>query len=299
VVKFQILFLVIFGSASCAQAFSLFSEDLEPAVGSGNSSLYMQVNSGAENINYNPTNNGYYFLSLSSERLSVRATMPVRDKQEVVDLKGDSKITDYQFAIALSRSWQLELFYQRYQSYFIEYQDRNMILPDLSMAHTGGQITYVLNPAYSSSMLQNTFWRQEKSDGSWFLSGGYDRFNINGDLVPTRLGTKLKPKLQEARVDALGIRAGYGYNWIWSHWFAGAALSYGATANQMQYSYGETEDSKLDTRSNVGVGAAMGYRWLKTRVGIFTRVYSWTLKIDDKELSSSTNMTGFYVSSFF
>jgi len=272
---------------------------VEPAIGFGTSSLSMSVKTNGQDLQYTHTNSNFYFLNLAVEKVSMQIKFPIRDTQESRNTRGDTKVTDYQFGFGFKDHWQTDLYYQKYQGYFIQSKTAQLIQPDLSFSHVGGQMTYVMDPAYSLSMTRETGWQQVSTRGSWMASVGYDEFDLEGDLVPSSLNSGLRSSLQNAVAKSLSARVSRGHNWIWNKWFAGLLIGGGVNYNQIQYRYMETADSSSDLKIISNFGMSAGYRWTNSKVGIFVRASNWGLAFDDKELTSNTSSGGIYYSSYF
>lgn len=302
---------IIAGYFFCqSMAFAEFPR-IEPAVGLGINSLDMEVKTdggSAENgqngsiqetIKYSTTNNSFYFVNLGIGRFSIQGKFPYSDSKETHLEKGNTKTSDYQLGLAVTPQIQVELYFQKYDGYYLEVADRKMIHPDLSFGHTGGQVFYILNPTFTPAMYRDASWEQSQTAGSWMLSMGYDHFAIHGDLVPPALQTNMKSNLKEANIESLSLRGLYGHNWVWKNWFAGGAIGLGTTLSQIRYSYRDSGSEEQKSEINSSVGASAGYKWASSKVGFFTRVHSWGLAFDDKEISTSASATGIYWSSYF
>jgi hypothetical protein len=273
--------------------------NVEPAVGIGASSLNMSIKTNGEDLRYTPSNTDFYFINLGIENLSLQAKFPIRDSQEKLTSHGDTKVTDYQLGFGFQKNWQTDVYYQKYQGYYIESQTSHVIQPDLSFSHVGGQLTYVFDPEYSLAMTRETGWRQTTTKGSWMASIGYDEFDLDGDLAPGILKTGLRTGLQKTKADSLSLRISRGHNWIWDQWFAGMVVGLGANYSQIQYQYSTMQDSSSDMKLIANAGLSAGYRWKQAKVGIFARSSNWSLAFDDKELVSNTSSSGIYYSSYF
>ena len=169
----------------------------------------------------------------------------------------------------------------------------------MSLANTGGSVTYVSNPEYSIAIVNSSIWEQEKTAGSPYFGIGFNKYDISGNLEPATASTRNPKRLKMLNVDALTARIGYGKNWIWQNWYAGGGISYDGFLNKVSYSFNGNEKDLIDLQANASAGFAGGYRWTRTKLGIFARMYSWKVKIEDHNLSTTTGLVGLYLSSFF
>jgi hypothetical protein len=272
---------------------------VEPALGLGISSLNMSVKTQGEDLEYTSTNSSFYFVNIAVDQFSFQAKFPIKDQIENRVEKGDTKVTDFQAGFGFKTNWLAELYYQRYEGYYVQSKTARMIHDDLTMQHVGTQLTYVFDPSYSAAMTRTTSWKQSSSKGSWMLSAGYDEFDLDGDLVPRSLNTSLRSALDRAKVRSISARVSRGHNWIWKNWFAGILIGAGANLSDIQYQYSGSTDSNTDMKMIYNTGFSAGYQWGQSKVGFFARSYSWDIAFDDKELTSSTSLTGVYYSSYF
>jgi hypothetical protein len=295
--KFLVLFIYIFTIATTAQAWRGYN--LSPAIGTGTNSLNLSVNS---KLQYMATNLNFTFISLGIDDFSLQIKFPNPDPVESREARVDSKITDYQFGLKINNHFRALLYHQKYEGYYIEsekiiYQSKN-----LGFAHTGAQLIYAFNPEFSTAMLEDACWSQDKDRGSWLTSLGVDRFNIKGRLIPEALDPDYYG-LKSAEIDSVSLRLGYGYNWLWSHIFAGAAFGVGTNLNKISAEYdapeGNSNSGSYNSKMISNFSFSGGYRWTETKIGFFARQYNWNLTFDGVEISSNTASTGLYVSSLF
>ncbi|WP_170944965.1 DUF4421 family protein, partial [Stenotrophomonas maltophilia] len=127
----------------------------------------MSLQTSGDDLSYSPTNRNFYFLDMKVNDFSFQVKAPIRDPQESLQTRGDSKIIDIQMALPLVKSWHAEMYYQNVNGYFAEQADFGISLPDLEMTHIGGQLFYVFNPKYSYMAVQGTSSDQTKDAGSW------------------------------------------------------------------------------------------------------------------------------------
>ncbi len=291
------LLILIYISASHAYAWKGYQ--LTPAVGSGSSSLNMTVNS---DLNYSSTNQSFSFVSLNVDDFSAQVKFPLKDSEQSRAERVDSKVTDYQFGFKINKNLRTLFYYQNYQGYYVEKENIGFRNSDLSFSHLGGQLIYAFNSEFSTAMLEDAAWSQEKDHGSWIGSMGIDRFEIKGRLIPEPLDPN-HFGLQNAKIDSLSLRVGYGYNWLWSHWFTGAAFGLGTNINKSSAVYEvpeeEVKTAHLDAKFISNFSFAGGYRWTRTKLGIFARQFNWNLSFDGVDINSNTSMTGIYLSSVF
>lgn len=272
---------------------------VEPAVGVGVSALNMAVKTQSEDLNYSSTNSSFYFVNMGVEQFSLQAKFPIKDKVDERAEKGDTKVTDFQAAFGFKQNWLADFYFQRYEGYYVQSRAADLIHSDLTMQHVGTQLTYAFDPAYSAAMTSTTSWKQSVSRGSWMLSAGYDEFDLNGDLVPKELKTSLRSDLDRAKVRSISLRVSRGHNWIWKNYFAGVLIGVGTNLSDIQFQYEGKTGSNTDMQLISNAGFSAGYQWGQSKVGFFARSYSWNVAFDDKELNSSTSLTGVYYSSYF
>ncbi len=287
----------------CMGLFSRAAEDLfTPSVGFGLNSLHMTVNT---DTSYTPTNTNYYFVSLGYKGFSFQAKYPQLDPEESRKSRVDSKIQDYQISLDVYRNWKAAFYYQNYKGYFVENKliQFGISQPDLSFNHIGTQVFYVFNEKHSSFLVQDTYWDQVEDTGSWLLSAGVDQFTINGDLIPVQLKLNKDQILQKLNVNTYSLRFGYSQNWVWTHWFAGAAFGVGYNVNQIQATYVDQyippNTTTNTTHLNSLFAFSTGYKWVTSKVGLFARVFSWNMEFDNIEITSNTSTTGLYYSTTF
>ena len=301
--KIQCIVLLLFLQIQNVQAQTLVTTPdkwtIQPAFGFGTSTLGMRVAVKNKNINYATTNNNFSFISINYEDLSMAIKFPNSDPESSRLTKGDTKSTDFQFCFGFKENWQAELYYQKYKSYYMDYEKTAMVNPDLSLSHTGAQLIYAFNKLFSPAMQRDSHWKQDSSGGSWTLGVGFDQFDLEGDLVPKQFGISLKDSLKYAKADSLTLRGSYGYNWIWTHWYAGASFGMGPVISQIKYKYLAEPITTTDFEIVSNVGFSLGYAWTKTKLGVFGRAYQWGMAFDDKKLTSNTSLSGFYISSVF
>lgn len=295
---FNFLFLTILFSSRLCLAKEL-SAGVKPAAGFGSGALEMKLKTEKDAIEYDTTNGMFYFVSLGYKGFSVLGKFPTKDQEARRYERGDTKSSDYQFALELTPNYHLDLFFQKYQGYYLESKSKGLIDPDLHFDHRGVQFSYVFDSSYSASLAKDFFWDQEKSSGSWMLSLGYDYFQLDGNLAPAQLISGVKPGLNNAKANTLSLRGSYGYNWIWSNWFSGVALGYGLNFNDIEYKYEKTQGQEKNRGTHSSVNLAGGYRWDNSKVGFFSRSLYWGLDFDDKALTSIVSATGFYYSTVF
>ncbi|MGE0632013.1 MAG: hypothetical protein AB7O96_06370 [Pseudobdellovibrionaceae bacterium] len=278
--------------------------NLEPAIGAGTGDLSMTFSNESTNerVDYKSPNNEFYFLNLSYKNLAAGIKQP---KSTGSSNQKHAKVTDYQLSFGFLQDWKAELFYQKYRGYYMKGKAFNMMNPNLSFEHVGTQILYIFNPKYAYSMVHDAYWEQDQNAGSYFIGIGYDRVLLKGDLVPdgfakplgaSSLGTK---SVRRMAADSLVLRPGYGYNWIWEHWYAGVSIGLGIASNAVQYQYLASQGTSRNLGFAFQSGLSYGYRWKGYKIGIFGRVYSWQLKIEDRSLSSTTGLSGLFLSSVF
>ncbi len=275
---------------------------VEPSVGVGVNSLNMTVNSGTT---YKPTNTNYYFLSLGINKLSLQAKFPQKDTQEIRNSRVDSRIQDFQVSLDVYKNWKAAIFYQDYKGYFVEnsqmqYGKGN---PDLNLNHIGAQLFFVFNQKHSSFLIQDAYWNESEDSSSWIISAGYDRFVIEGDILPTELKIHKEEVLHTVGVNSLTLRGGYSRNWVWSHWFVGAVAGLGYNSNQIDANYKKRYEGERTTASATFLNSIFafsgGYKWVASKIGFFARAYTWHIGIDDMDISSNTATSGVYYSSTF
>jgi hypothetical protein len=272
---------------------------VEPSIGTGASDLSMSVAAGEQEINYLTTNHNFTFLALKYKEASLMVKFPSKDPADKRTQMGDTQVTDYQIAFGFLENWHSEIYYQKYQGYFIEAPKKQMIAPDIGFSHLGGQVIYYLNPKYSPALVRESAWSQKKSAGSWSLGVGIDQFDLTGDLVPTELHSGIKNSLEGVSASTLSIRSGYGHNWIWKNWFAGGAFCLGAAGNYVKFKYSDKDESDFDSQLISSVSIGGGFAWNESKVGIFGRAHGWNMKVDDKVIRSSTSNSGVYFTSVF
>lgn len=160
--------------------------EISSSMGFGSSSLSIDVN---EQIKLNPTNTGFYFITMGLDNLYFQSKFPIRDPEDSIQSRVDSKIQDYQITFNIYQNWKSALYYQDYKGYYAEDSNLPRVFkqPDLHFNHQGVQVYYLTNEKHSSFLLQDSFWNDQEDSHSWVFNAGLDRFVINGDLLPAEL----------------------------------------------------------------------------------------------------------------
>ncbi len=268
----------------------------EPTIGIGASTLGLSLASKTDQISFQATNTSFSFVALGIDRLTVSAKIPQKMGDEQKLAYGETRVIDYQLNFAISKQLSLEAIYQDYTGYYWEKDNQIFKLPDLHSDRQAIHLFYYTDPEYSGAMVNQSNWKQKGDAGSFIYGAGIQQFSLSGEIIPSGYDAGLRTGLSQASNRAFTLSAGYGYNWLWSHWYAGAAGLLGANFNSVEYSYGRSGSTENNFGLNYGAALAIGYKWTTAKMGFYTRVYSWGLEFDDKKLSNSTTNAALYYS---
>ncbi|MBS1542276.1 MAG: DUF4421 family protein [Bacteroidetes bacterium] len=208
---------------------------------------------------------GVYVFDLGIELVMA---VPVDEKKN--DLYGTTKASDLQLNI-LSKRWGADVFYQRYQGFYLSNPDIPLPLsgaypqrPDVKTQNLGVSGVYIFNHGKFSLRSSYTFAdRQLRSAGSFIVSGAFNSFSLTADsaLLNSHYAQKISlvQPFQSVDYQTLSLAPGYSYNFVIKKFFINGTLALGPAVQWLQYndlSFVEhrttTVNTFVDTRFSVG-----------------------------------------------
>jgi hypothetical protein len=202
---------------------------------------------------------------------TVTFALPVPSKEKY--RRGDSTMT----AVLANSYWHqnaMDIYYSRFRGFYVaspftelsfRKPERYPQLPNARAIVWGVNWYYVFDPEhYSLRAAFDLAEFQLKSGGSWIYNPFFNHFEISvgNEFVPGEGNDSLValPNLASARMDTLGLTAGYGYTWIVRRLFATAqgTIGPGAQYQRIQRSDGNnTEVASFAAKLNVN----MSFGW--------------------------------------
>lgn len=276
---------------------------VEPSLGYGTSTLFMRIESQGTTTKYDATNTNYLSLGIAVNEFGLSVKIPTHDTN--TKDRGSSSVTDYQVGFPLGPKIRATVFYQDYKGYYAETTSEKReatvsTKPELRFTHVGGQMSYFFNPEYSLAMTESSSWQQLHSAGSWILATGYSKFNLQGDIFADSLVKDGVVQMRELDARVWSLRGGYGYNWLWTHWYTGVQGSLGAALTESDSKYSDGGRNKSEWGSTSCMSFSGGYRWATSRVGLFARGMQWETNLDrNASLTSNASVSGFYYARVF
>jgi len=208
--------------------------------------------------------------------VSVKTGEPVDDP----DLYGETRYFDLQLQV-YGKQMGIDVFLQSYQGYFMEDCSTR---PDLKVEHAGAIFYYISNPRWSIRGAFNPPGRQERSAGSWFLSGGLNIYAVDSD-GPFMEG--LNPPIEGGRFYMASVAPGYGYTWVKGPWFISPAFCFGGGPMYADYSVStgyDAPDPEWVMALKLGIKLGTGYVADSWQIGIRALADSSYASLDDVEL---------------
>lgn len=238
---------------------------------------------------------GMYVFELGIE---VTFATPIDQKRK--EIYGESNTSDLQVNI-LNKKWGLDLYYQKYQGFYIQDSDIDVPVnvpypqrPDIATKNIGLTGNYVFNnKKFSFRSAYNFVERQLHSAGSFLLFGTINGFKVRGDsailgtLYRNDFGTDAK--IREIRSTTLSVAPGYTYSLIHKGFFINATLALGPAHNWLSYKTedGGTKDDIEFTAFVIG-RVGLGYNGDHFFGGMSYVNRRTQAKFDTVQLSSST-----------
>lgn len=263
-------------------------------------SFEMRSENDRQKIKYSPNNAftfglGAYLFDLA---LEITGNIPLDEKSRTT--YGESSAHDFQIN-ALTRSWGLDLFRQKYDGYYVDDPDISYAKgdpypqrPDIEARNFGVTLLYVFTPTrYSLKSAFNFAERQIKSGGSFLMTSTVSSFKVAGDsaLLEDKYQTEFGngSDFNTTRNTTFSIAPGYAYTYVHRNVFISGALMVGPAHNWI-YHASDTEeknDIKINTFTSVRFG--VGYSGDRFFGGVNYVLQSRAARFDDIRLVSATS----------
>ena len=239
---------------------------------------------------------GMYVFDLGLELVFA---IPVDDQKEMTF--GKTKAQDIQLNI-LSRKWGGDIFYQRYQGFYLANPDSPIPpsgvypqRPDIQTENFGAAGVYVFNNKKFSLRSAFTFAdRQLKSAGSFVLSGTYSSFHLSADSAvlnahyATRIG--MSNSFATLQYQTLSAAPGYAHNFIWKKFFLSLSLAVGPAVHVLQYRETSGINHSITTLNSFVDGrAALGYSTERFFSGVTFTTQVRNVAFDNIQFGSSSS----------
>lgn len=216
-------------------------------------------------INYSPNSNGRLFSSVDYRNLGISFGSSSGSNVNEINEKGQSNITDFQIRMFGKRTY--ELFYQRYQGFFISnsedvdssYNGANKIKrADIETRSYGLNFAWNFNDKnFSPQVAFAQMGQQKKSDWSWMMFTSLSDFEVQGEtaLVPSTVKSDFGRigSLQHIKTQSFSMGLGLGGIAAWEGLYITALLGVGGGAQITTAQFEGLADEKNTQGSSVSM----------------------------------------------
>ena len=253
-------------------------------------------------LTYKPNNTyslgiGAYIFELGVE---LAFAIPLQEKS--IERFGESKSRDL-FLNVLSKRWGVDLFYQRYQGFYVV--DRENVpspsdpypqRPDVGIRNFGLTGHYVFNSQkFSFRSAYNFSERQLFSNGSFLLVAAVSTFRVAGDSSIV-LGSRQddfgdQVNFRRLRFTTFSIAPSYTYNLTYNNFFLNTTLALGPAHHWLNYTLEGQVSDEYDVALTTFLGArvAVGYNGYRMFGGVSFISQGSNLRFDDVRFSNNNS----------
>lgn len=223
--------------------------------------------------------------------------------------RGDSTHT----GLVLSSYWRrnaMDLFYHRFRGFYVSSPftelsfnkaERYPQLPDARVTTYGINWYYVQDPSrYSLRAAFDLDEFQLKSGGSWIYNPFYNHLemSVGNEFVPG-VGSEAivqLPNLASGRMDTFGVAVGYGYTYIYHHFFATAQGAIGPGFQWQRIHRNDGNDTEVTTyAAKLNVNLSLGWNYDDYVGGFKTLLDTLWAEVSDTQVYSSLINVQFFL----
>ena len=267
-------------------------------------SLSFELQNSKQNSNtvrFKPNNSYSLGIGMYLFDLGLELVFAVPLDQQKESSFGKTKAQDIQLNI-LSRKWGGDIFYQRYQGFYLSNPDTPPPAsevfpqrPDFQTENFGASGFRVFNHKKFSLRSAFTFAdRQLKSSGSFLLSGTFNYFHLTADSAvlnahyATRIG--LQNSFTSLQYSTLSVAPGYAHNFILNKFFLSVSLALGPAVHWLQYQDISGIERSVTTVNTFADGrVALGYSTDRFFSGVTFTNQVRNVKFDNIQFGSSSS----------
>lgn len=252
-------------------------------------------------LSFKPNNTVSMGLGLYVFEVGVEFALAVPLNEKSRSRFGASDVRDLQGHL-LGRSWSLDVFTQRYSSFYlanpvrvIKANEAFPVRPDVELRNTGVNGIYAFNKSkFSLRSAYNFAERQLHSAGSPVLAGTFNSVRLQSDsaLLSNSLQSRLgvDDTFARLRYATISLAPGYSYSLIYRHLFMNVTLSVGP-AHHWIYFVDKNGRANYDIAINTFADSrlAIGYNSDHWFGGVSFINQSRRVRFDDFEFTTNTS----------
>jgi hypothetical protein len=253
-------------------------------------------------LHFRPNSPTQYFLSLSTGPISLAGSFNTPPTELEKALYGESKVTDYQLRF-YQKFIAFDLFYQRYQSYYIENSsevdskikenDPLIQRSDLGAENWGGQIYLNLTPdEFSLPAVLDQSGVQKESAWGFFLLGGaaHSRILAEQALVPSSLTSAYKDFsfFEGGEFTIAKWGCGTGYVGIKGPWFFSSLLLLSFGQEDQNYTMSGEKIYRHKYHNSANFKLTLGYSGQNFITGLQSHADENTLPVENVNIQLIT-----------
>ncbi len=238
---------------------------------------------------------------------TITMALPVPDNEK--RRRGDSTHTGISFNSYWRRN-AMDLYYHRFRGFYVSSPftelsfnkpERYPLLPDARATTYGINWYFVSSPArYSLRAAFDLHEFQLKSGGSWIYNPYYNHLQISvgNEFIPGIGSESLValPNLASGRMDTAGMAVGYGYTYIYNHYFATAQGAIGPGLQYQRIQRTDGNDTEVVSFSaKVNVNLSTGWNNEKYVGGMKVLVDTIWAQVSDTQVYSSLINVQFFL----